>query len=382
MKMLSVKKVALCGLLLMGSYSARGQGLTLQDIADLLKEAQYDIGMCALSYRMASPTDALDNLTLAQEKLGSVHDGLLDPTIVSQLGTSYAAMSAKVNTCITKVDAVWLLIDPYATGKAKPQSAVLSQLFSAGKLVAATETVVKKGMLSGKMVGSEKLIIAPQGDVFNYKAGKVANFKVYPPGYPSPDAVFPPPPALPPSIAFKNLDVCNALNGDYVWTLSKDRRYYTLSLLMGPDEGPSHFELTYNGQTTEQLVVNRGGSGAASLPYGFPTYMQTGNYQMGMSVNGTSWWTDYQGRHSTNISIPDIYIPYTIYLQNLRSFANLIVKMFNQMAPAFTAGSGITSIAATCTSSTDTRVVLTFSARFGDGANGGIVNVSIIMTHI
>lgn len=394
-----------------GMFSvAAGAVATMQDVLDSFQSAQNHIADAAMSFRQASPGDALASLKNAKGDLESIQGLLASPgdalaslqntkgdleavqglltggSVADQLGKGLKAFDVKVQRCIKEIGAAALLVDPESSLKAKPATAVLNKIFSTAKLVRTSEQSVVKPILAGKMKGSEKLIIAPQGDPFNYKAGKLAKFKIYPPGYPDPDAKFPPPPAEPPSLTLKNLDICEALDETYPpkWTLSRDGRYYMLELMMGPKEGSSHFELDYNGQMTEQLVMNRGGAGASSLPLWFPGYMQPGTYQMSISVGGNYWWTDADGRHTGVLHpFPPTLVPgVTFPLKNVKTFANTIVKMFNKIAPVYmqTSGAGITSAVATCTASTETSVTLTFSARYGDFANGGNATVSMILS--
>ena len=362
-----------------------GAAVPMQNVLDSFESAQNHIVNAAMSFRQASPEDALASLQNAKGDLEAIQGLLAEGPVADELGKGLKAFDVKVQRCIKEIGAVALLADPESNLKAKPAKTVLSKIFSTAKLVRTSEQSIIKPILAGKMNGSGKLIIAPQGDPFNYKAGKIAKFKIYPPGYPDPDAKFPPPPAEPPSLELKNLDICEALDETHPpkWTLSRDGRYYTLELMMGPKEGSSHFELNYNGQMTEQLVMNRGGAGASSLPYGFPVHMQAGTYQMSISYGGTYWWTDADGRHTGVLGpFPPTLVPgVTFPLKNVKTFANTIVKMFNKIAPAMiTSGTGIASAVATCTASTETSVTLTFSARYGDAANGGNAKVSMILS--
>lgn len=368
----------------MAMFTARAGTPTSADIIDGFESAQDNILNSALQYRLAAADNARTLLEATAAELQGIQTDLQDPTLAAQLGKNLKSLNTKITSCLKAVNAAEPWVDPDVGVKAQPSTAVLNKLFSTATMARTSEQVLTTPLLAGKGGGVQGApMIWATEDPFNYKAGQYVHFKIYPPGYPDPAANF----TSPPTINIQNSSIVTALDPTYQPDFrpfpvnGKPPRYYNLTLRMGPQEGAAHFELTYNGQTREKLVYNRGGPGAAAQPFGYPTVLAKGNYQMSMSVTGTGWFTDATGRHTTNVSYGPIVIPYTFPLKSPSSFATTIVKYANTMMQAYGGAYGVNG-AVTCPSSDANGFTLVFTASYGDAAEGSKATVTLTITRI
>jgi hypothetical protein len=375
-----VASVSLFAVCFAGAPFARATA-TMQDVIDGFESTQADIMDALMYYRQASPEDAFASLATAKIDILAVQTALQDPAIVQQLGKGLKALNAKVTTCIKTIDAAAVQVDPESGLKAKPAATIIKQLATVAKTVKTSEETITKAISTGKGGTTDKVMIACWSDSFNFKAGQLVTYSLYPPGYPTVTTW-----ESDPVITLKNSFGGSELDLDYGYQLgAPDKKgVRKLTMRMGPKEGyGGSFDVNYQGVKSTRLIWNRGSSTAAALIYGMDgATLIKGSYTMSIGAGGTYWWTDENGRHTGTTSVPVVAVPYSIPMNNLKSFGTTLVNMFNKIAPSIIGESGFTRSSAICTEYSETSMTLLFSASYGDKANGGIATVTVIMTHI
>jgi len=381
----SISFSILLAMLLAGTPSSQARSVNLDDYLDVFQSAQNHLMESLMHYRTASPADALTCVQNAQGDLQTLRDWLLEPASIELIGKPHKALTARVNKCIQTTGGLEAMLDPESGVKPKPAATMLKSMANAAKLTQASEQAITKPLFSGKGGQVGKPTIAYWGDIFNLKAGQLVTYELYPPGYPA-VTTWDEEPEITLRNGFGGDELDTSFEPRLGWKKKGTSMVRTVTVKMGSREGyGGSIDVSYKGVTATRFVWNRGGSSAASLPYGFPSSLQSGNYQMGIGYSAQAWITGADGKHYSSIgpvTLPGYTLP-TIPMKNLKAFANLIVKQFNQIAPAMvTSGANITSVVASCTASTDNSVTLSFVARYGDAANGGIATVTLTLTRL
>lgn len=372
--------VAVFTMVLASGFSSKAEGAALDDVIGSLEAAQGRIFESMEKYRQLDPDAARILLEEALADLADVQVDLQDTALAEQLGRNLTVLVKKVNLSSQAISVSMPWVDPDPGTKEKTVSAVLAKLFATAKSVRVAEDVLVKPLVAGKggEVGGGPLIFA-LNDPFNYKANQQVQFRLYPPGYPAVKEFN----SLP-VVTFFNGGLTQALDPSW-YELVPDPRIpgcLLLKMRMGPTEGVAHFEVTYEGQTSKRLMYNRGGAGAANMPFLFPQGLATGNYQVSFSVSVYAWVLTPDGLITGSYTLPAGSFPTkTIGLKNPQTFAKAIQKELNTAAAAAFQATGIKG-SASVTGVDENGFQMTFSGKYGDSSLGGTFLVVITITKI
>lgn len=354
----------------------RAQAVTSEDVMTKFDEAQANVVEAMYPYRWGKPAEARALLDSALASLNEIEAALQDPALAAEMGRKLRSLLSKTKLAKKAVGLVTGWVDPATGTKVKPVPSVLSKLVTTAKAVKGAEEVVDKQVLSGDGgAGLSEMMIVTEPFArkdFWDRPNQIVKYKLYPPGWPTVTKF-----DSPPVVTIHNTFGTVVRPDMMLW----DPNTNILTLQMGPDEGVARFEVTYQGQTKRHLMSCRGPAGSAALPPGL-SGLEKGSYQMSISGSVTAWVTGPTGLISHTMDIPaGSYPTEVVYLKNVKSFLNGMVKEANQIASAMLAANGVKG-GIKLESVSDTGFTISVSVSMGTPAEGGRAIIYMTVTKI